>query len=1102
MSEIHAAAVICFLLVVVQFNSFPSLIILEKIVNIRPTGLPSARLAIMTVLRVARKSTKRTHRTREEWGIIDAALKKRRKEGKNSEVFEWGHRMNEEKLHKGRNRPGLPYVQQRALEEGMSLNCGGQSVLLNHESAKTYRLPLGMAILSPISKEASHELQICLPSRQFDQEMSEELRAYQQSREPYPGQEIMTIENAALHTKPVTPERNSQLQEDSSSFHAFDVCASESLELESRMLMEDNDRRLPTDSSSFDGSLYHYVSPLYRRILFSVSNNFAGLEAHSEEVITYLRKNTKSDLYDIISSSSCYAAKAVLRNLFKGAIEAGDDKVVRGLLQNPSVDIDPNLQICHIAGAQWTPIERAAARRDHGIVAALLDSRYKIDVNKSFSRIGPRGALDNAVIRTSRPSNTSIKYLKYERVDLRIFERLLEAGGNMTHDSLKKVIEARDGEIFLKIMETLGRSHHNTWNIWGIFRLAFGKLDAEACEKLVELLVDVGTDLNYQVQGNVRGTWPRTIIDMIAKRGFFGVALTLIDQGAKPTGNTLGCAVSSGSLRMVNLFLEKGCHINDIGTLWITPLAAAIRLQDPEMKQFLERKGAWAYLGKKRQFSSALNAACEVGDVECLLRLVELGGDVTPEDLGLALVVLVMGGHDEKAHSLIEAGADLDYVSPGHKRNGPALLETLKRRDQELVTLLLDVGANPNYGTFHDGLNGTDPAIQLAVEWGDHGVVKRLITEGVNVNDCGKGARCRPALTIAVDIQDEALIDILLEAGADPNHPNIQLKGDSPLAAATRKGHSILVQRLLDHGADPDDPAALVAAYTLNSCDIKDQLIKRHRQIYPQPRKGFGSAILKDAVLRGDPNHIKKLLKDRMDPWELAPDRTRRSSAFGTAIVTNQPRRNDIVALFLEKDPRRSNDIVVASYSSRLKRRTSLGLTALTAAAETRDKDLVKMLVAKGADLNPSPVGRIKRTPIQRAAELGFDEMVIFVIRLGADVNAASASRGGGTALQLAAARGSLRTVKTLLDYEADINAPPAAVDGWTVIEGAAKFGRLDTIKMLLNAHRMQSGGNEELQFVRAKQYARSNGHFEIADLLDDDGGYLERSEITEIMDA
>jgi ankyrin repeat protein len=221
-------------------------------------------------------------------------------------------------------------------------------------------------------------------------------------------------------------------------------------------------------------------------------------------------------------------------------------------------------------------------------------------------------------------------------------------------------------------------------------------------------------------------------------------------------------------------------------------------------------------------YASALHAASAVGDVQFLEYLVDLGGDVTPEDLGHVLLKLAKSGHNGAASMLIDAGADLGAWYSSVYGDGPALYEALKRRDLDLVTRLLDAGANPKYGQdFFLRLNWRKPLIQLAIKWGNFVVVKRLIFEGADLNDCSGWDNCSSALTLAVEHGNTDLVKILFEAGADVNHPNTRLiRGRTPLAAAAKLGDKGIIWLLFDYGADSNAPCAYENAASEHIVDL------------------------------------------------------------------------------------------------------------------------------------------------------------------------------------------------------------------------------------------------------------------------------------------
>ncbi|EFX06551.1 ankyrin repeat-containing protein [Grosmannia clavigera kw1407] len=104
---------------------------------------------------------------------------------------------------------------------------------------------------------------------------------------------------------------------------------------------------------------------------------------------------------------------------------------------------------------------------------------------------------------------------------------------------------------------------------------------------------------------------------------------------------------------------------------------------------------------------------------------------------------------------------------------------------------------------------------------------------------------------------------------------------------------------------------------------------------------------------------------------------------------------------------------------------------------DNTDNDPIHLLLAAGAALN-APAARYNgRTALQAAAETGPIATVALLLRLGADVNAAPATNAGLTALQAACLAGRRAVVSRLLDAGADVNAPACRYKGYTALQAA-----------------------------------------------------------------
>ncbi|KAA8591712.1 B-cell lymphoma 3 protein homolog [Etheostoma spectabile] len=155
------------------------------------------------------------------------------------------------------------------------------------------------------------------------------------------------------------------------------------------------------------------------------------------------------------------------------------------------------------------------------------------------------------------------------------------------------------------------------------------------------------------------------------------------------------------------------------------------------------------------------------------------------------------------------------------------------------------------------------------------------------------------------------------------------------------------------------------------------------------------------AVITQQANMVEALLRDGADPAALD--------------------RNGQTALHLccEYDQRDCLSIVLSRSSSSicLEIRNYDGLSPLHLAVLRGHRDLAKMLLDAGADINAMDI-KSGQSPLMHAVESNNADMVHFLIESGCDVN--SQSYSGNTALHSACGRGQVDTVRLLLKSGAD----------------------------------------------------------------------------------
>ena len=424
------------------------------------------------------------------------------------------------------------------------------------------------------------------------------------------------------------------------------------------------------------------------------------------------------------------------------------------------------------------------------------------------------------------------------------------------------------------------------------------------------------------------------------------------------------------------------------------------------------------------------------------------------------------------------------------------LAEAVNHRDAKAVQALLKQGADVNapqpYGT---------TVLQWATHAGDGTTVDLLLAAGARV-DAADDYGVTP-LWLACLNGDPHLVERLLKAGANPK--TTLPTGETVLMRAAHTGNVDVVTLLLEHRADVNaresslGQTALMWAAAEGHAEVVQTLIAHGADIHARSKAGFTPFVL--SARSADQDAARVLLDAGADVNEAAPDGT-------TALVVATIRSNTALAKFLlEKgadanagpgfaplhwvagewrdalnNSRRDENSEWrvfeglhgpaklelakallahgANPNARAKRNpgyqggssmrggTLAGSTPFFIAATVADLDVMRLLVASGAD--PSLATNRRATPLMAAAGVGSGisgspvpqgralEAVKLCLELGNDINAANVE--SETALHGAAYRGPQGTdllLQFLVDNGAKINAKN--VQGWTpltIVEG------------------------------------------------------------------
>jgi len=240
-------------------------------------------------------------------------------------------------------------------------------------------------------------------------------------------------------------------------------------------------------------------------------------------------------------------------------------------------------------------------------------------------------------------------------------------------------------------------------------------------------------------------------------------------------------------------------------------------------------------------------------------------------DLALPLYYLAALGTTQLITFLLDrqcnVGHYINELSPIGSKFGFALAAATRRRKTNIVTLLLNRGADIN-------LQGGDfqSALQAAAYYGNDGTLQLLIKEGANIN-ANEGSM-GSALQSASFEANERTMQLLLDKGAEINATGGSHGSVLQAAAQARHSRRSIVKFLIGKGADANVSggkfgSALAAAAFFGYNDIIQLLLDERADINLKTRLSYGNALY--AAIAGDKTECAEFLIKRgakvWPPW-------------------------------------------------------------------------------------------------------------------------------------------------------------------------------------------------------------------------------------------
>ncbi len=546
---------------------------------------------------------------------------------------------------------------------------------------------------------------------------------------------------------------------------------------------------------------------------------------------------------------------------------------------------------------------------------------------------------------------------------------------------------------------------------------------------------------------------------------------------------------------------------------------AGVNLNDPAVKEQIYNRYLQAY--KKGAFNYIKEDPTPDGQVVprkyfsggTLLKIDHL--DKTPSNramlakgwvagaLFLIAVGLVSVGNPASAqynlasYMIFQVQAPPDQTLPVNKQQVDEMVRAVMGGNLKKVQAALNSNLDINGFYNKDGLT----LLMAAIYFGQNEIVKFLIDKGADVN--AKANNGGTSLILASLKGHEDVVKILLAKGADVNAKTNE--GLTALSAARYKEHQGIVRILKAAGAkdnamlNSNDSAMLDQMPSLtNVMGISEQKFN----IRPEGEDAAMNATMKifttfaltvglmmgplgnAQTLPGDKNvpsasivavnDVKQRAIDEMVMAATLGDLTKVQTALNFKLDINGFNSKGITALMAAAYDEQEEMIkFLIAKGADTNAKNNEGKTALMMAFRfynKKVKETVELLLAKGADVNKKDNNGW--TALIYASLLGENEIVEQLLAKGADANA-----NDGTALMVASEYGFKKIVESLLKKGVDVNETDN--NGWTALIQASASGQKDVVELLL-----AKGADVDANGGMALMVASEYGFKEIVELL------------------